>query len=70
MKSSNIAAAVELVYKDIESRLPQNMQCRACGKCCDFKNFGHRLYVTTPELIYFKEKVSNQFILEIGRAHV
>ena len=27
-------------------------QCDACGKCCDFDNFDHRLFVTTPELIY------------------
>ena len=26
--------------------------CDACGKCCDFKNFDHRLFVTTPELMY------------------
>ena len=61
MKNSNIAAAVELVYKDIESILPQNMQCKACGKRCDFQNLGHRIYFTKPELIYFKEKVSNQY---------
>ncbi len=28
--------------------------CRACGECCDFEAFGHRLYVTTPELLHFK----------------
>jgi hypothetical protein len=26
--------------------------CEACGKCCDFDNFDHRLFVTTPELMY------------------
>ncbi len=31
--------------------------CRACGQCCDFEKFDHRLYITTPELIYFIENV-------------
>ena len=26
--------------------------CDICGKCCDFDSFGHRLFVTSPELIY------------------
>jgi Fe-S-cluster containining protein len=26
--------------------------CSACGKCCDFSKFEHRLFVTTPELMY------------------
>jgi len=28
--------------------------CQACGKCCDFVAYDHRLFVTTPELIYFQ----------------
>ena len=27
-------------------------QCQACGKCCDFAQFDHRLFVTPPELMY------------------
>ena len=27
-------------------------QCKACGKCCDFEGFDHRLFVTPPEIIY------------------
>jgi len=26
--------------------------CNTCGACCDFPVYGHRLYVTPPELIY------------------
>jgi Fe-S-cluster containining protein len=26
--------------------------CRACGKCCRFEQFGHKLYVTAGELAY------------------
>ncbi len=27
--------------------------CDSCGKCCDFADYGHRLYVTTLEMLYF-----------------
>ncbi|MEJ2704287.1 MAG: YkgJ family cysteine cluster protein [Sedimentisphaerales bacterium] len=26
--------------------------CTACGECCDFDGFDHRLFVTPPELMY------------------
>lgn len=26
--------------------------CQACGKCCRFEQFGHKLYVTAGELAY------------------
>jgi Fe-S-cluster containining protein len=26
--------------------------CKACGNCCDFDAFDHRLFVTPPELMY------------------
>jgi len=37
--------------------------CEACGKCCDFaqpapeQGFDHRLFVTTPELMYLAAKL-------------
>lgn len=27
-------------------------KCRACGRCCDFEAYDHRLFVTPPELMY------------------
>lgn len=27
--------------------------CAACGDCCDFEGFDHRLFITPPELMYF-----------------
>ena len=33
--------------------------CRACGNCCDFESFGHKLYVTTPELIHFQHHLGS-----------
>ena len=29
-------------------------QCQGCGRCCNFEAYDHRLFVTTPELLYFQ----------------
>ncbi|MCF7975252.1 MAG: YkgJ family cysteine cluster protein [Phycisphaerae bacterium] len=34
--------------------------CTACGKCCDFDAYGHRLYVTHAEMLYFSEKIGRK----------
>jgi len=53
-----IAGAVAEIYDWIDSQTNQNpTQCDACGKCCDFESYGHRLFVTSPELIYFAAKL-------------
>jgi hypothetical protein len=31
--------------------------CTTCGACCDFAGYDHRLFVTTPELIYLAAKL-------------
>jgi len=47
---------VAALYDWIEMQLRQNPdragRCRACGACCDFPAYDHRLFVTPPELIY------------------
>ncbi len=42
------------VHKDLAG------QCCACGKCCDFEGFGHKLFVTTPELLYLKSNLHGE----------
>ncbi len=32
--------------------------CLTCGQCCDFQAYDHRLFVTTPELIFFKAQLA------------
>lgn len=32
-------------------------RCDACGACCDFPAYGHRLYVTPPELMYLAARL-------------
>ena len=29
--------------------------CKICGRCCDFEKSGHRLFISSPELIYLPE---------------
>jgi hypothetical protein len=53
-----IAGAVAEVYEWIDSQIGQTAsQCEACGKCCDFEDYDHRLFVTGAELIYFAAKI-------------
>ena len=44
------------VYTWLESQIRHNGNqadaCEACGDCCDFDAFDHRLFVTPPEMFY------------------
>lgn len=43
----------------LQTREPHRAgRCNACGACCDFPAYGHRLYVTSPELIYLAAKLN------------
>lgn len=51
-----ICNEVSQIYIWLDENLkPFNNSCSACGKCCDFDSFGHKLFVTTPELLYFRQ---------------
>lgn len=51
---------VEAIYQALERDLTrESTLCQACGHCCDFESFGHRLYLTTPELLYFAHHVGH-----------
>jgi Fe-S-cluster containining protein len=53
--SLRVIEAVDEIYQKLRIQLESSGQsCKACGKCCDFESFGHKLYITTPELYYFK----------------
>jgi Fe-S-cluster containining protein len=55
-----ICAQVKQIYDWLDSNIkPSNNKCDACGKCCNFDSFGHKLFVTTPELLYFSRNVRN-----------
>jgi Fe-S-cluster containining protein len=52
------------IYGWLDSQIRQDIssagRCTACGKCCDFETSDHRLFVTTPELMYFSTKLAPQ----------
>lgn len=48
----DVASVYEWVDRKIAGSRASAGRCKACGKCCDFARFDHRLYVTTPEVMY------------------
>ena len=65
-KQKKITTEVEKIYSRIsenrKAKPNKSGNCNACGNCCDFDSFDHRLYVTTPELIYLTEKIGHKNI--------
>ena len=58
MNKAAIAASVQEVYNWIDAEVANNTAaCDACGKCCNFDAYDHRLYVTSPEMIHFVSNV-------------
>ena len=60
MRNKKISREVGLIYAWLDERISNSEakgNCAACGKCCDFEKFGHKLFVTTPEIMYFAEKI-------------
>ncbi|MCP4710385.1 MAG: YkgJ family cysteine cluster protein [Planctomycetes bacterium] len=46
--------AVKNIYQQIEHHLDAaGAQCQSCRQCCDFATYGHRLYASTLEMLYF-----------------
>lgn len=55
--------SVEKIYNWIDSQNQKaRLACNACGRCCDFETYGHQLFVTMPELMYFAEKLGPENI--------
>lgn len=54
--NSQLLERVAEIYKWLDSQIHESIHiigiCDACGKCCDFAQLDHRLFVTTPELMY------------------
>jgi Fe-S-cluster containining protein len=62
---------VEAIYKWLDEQIAACQMeagvCDACGKCCDFESFGHRLFVTTPEMIFFAEKIRSKNLKQMTK---
>ena len=67
-KAESIANSVARIYSWLDSEMPDEQTCDACGRCCDFESFGHKLFVTTPEIIYFKSKFKPEDLKPIATA--
>ncbi len=72
--NSRALKKVAEIYDWLDSQITNNSdlagQCRACGRCCNFDNcgpaneegFDHRLFVTTPELMYLAVNLGEETI--------
>jgi hypothetical protein len=53
--------AMQQLYTDLDQIIASaDPSCENCGKCCDFKTYGHRLYITTLEMFYFLHSLARQ----------
>lgn len=54
------------IYKWLDEQVRRHSdpggKCDACGRCCDFDAFDHRLFVTPPELMYLATKLGAENI--------
>ncbi|MGE5296915.1 MAG: YkgJ family cysteine cluster protein [Solirubrobacterales bacterium] len=58
-----VAALYDWIGEQLTKESGRVGRCNACGACCDFPAYGHRLFVTPPELIYLAFKLDvNQFL--------
>ena len=71
MNHKRIAEQVTHLYAWIDEQIrthpTQAGTCHACGDCCHFEAYDHRLYVTSAELITFAETVGTDPILSISQ---
>lgn len=50
----DLADAMRAFYERVDAAIAaRHPVCQNRGACCKFEAFGHKLYVTTPELAYF-----------------
>jgi len=58
-----LLAAVAEVYAWIDEQTAAwPIACRACGRCCDFDQYDHRLFLTSPELIFFRRMIPAEIL--------
>ncbi|NLH18379.1 MAG: YkgJ family cysteine cluster protein [Phycisphaerae bacterium] len=58
-----IAERVKAIYRQLDQQIDairtlRGGGCDGCGQCCDFDKYDHRLYVSTPEMIYFQRAIA------------
>ena len=62
--SSQTVEKVGRVYDWLDQQIRDQADaagaCDACGECCDFEAFDHRLFLTPPELMHLAAKLAGQ----------
>ncbi|MBN2456641.1 MAG: hypothetical protein JXB29_08940 [Sedimentisphaerales bacterium] len=65
-KNSKLIERVAQLYQSVEREICNNVplaeHCSKCGRCCNFKTFGHYLFVTPPEILYLIAKIGEKNI--------
>jgi len=56
---TRVAELYAWIDQEIQNHGDVAGSCRACGQCCDFAAYDHRLFVTTPELIFFQVQLND-----------
>jgi Fe-S-cluster containining protein len=63
-QNSQLLNEVAALYDWLDGQASRHIRpdslCSACGKCCNFKQFGHLLFVTGPELMYLSAKLGKK----------
>jgi len=63
---ARLLTKVAEIYRWLDAQICQNPDlagvCDACGRCCDFAAFDHRLFVTRPELLYLAANLNAENI--------
>jgi Fe-S-cluster containining protein len=63
---NRLLTKVAEIYDRLDSQICKSAElagrCIACGKCCDFAVYDHRLFVTPPELLYLAASLSGEKI--------
>ncbi len=65
-RDGRLVKKVAEIYDWLEAQIASGNKegkCAACGECCDFEGFDHRLFITPPELIYLKANLGDENIM-------
>jgi len=55
-----VAALYEWIDDQLRRHSGRAGRCDACGACCDFAAYDHRLFVTPPELLYLTTRLNTE----------
>ncbi len=62
---TKVAEIYDWLDRQIHQSVNSAGKCNTCGTCCDFDAFEHRLFVTSPELMYLAAKLGVESIKQM-----